>query len=74
MSDGWEEKHEKSSPVLPVWAAVRSWPRSSLAGGPYSSQPVREAGLGLALLYLTVLAPVNVTWGFATNQVPLGLI
>ena len=40
----------------------------------YSSHPVREAGLGLALLYLTVLAPVNVTWGFATNQVPLGLI
>ena len=39
----------------------------------YYYHPVREAGLGLALLYLTVLVPTGVTWGFATHQVHLNI-
>ena len=35
----------------------------------YMTHPTRNAGLGLALLYLTVLNFDNITYGFCTYQV-----
>ena len=44
---------------------------SSLFGGwkTYYCHPVREAGLGVALLYMTVLGFDNITWGYCKHQV-----
>ena len=34
----------------------------------YFSHPVRDAGLGMALLYMTVLGFDNITWGYCYHQ------
>ena len=34
----------------------------------YFTHPVRDAGLGMALLYMTVLGFDNITWGFCYHQ------
>jgi len=34
----------------------------------YFRHPVRDSGLGLAMLYMTVLGFDNITWGFCYNQ------
>ena len=63
-----EDGHKPLSIISLPWNIWHTIVNNVIAWKTYMQHPVRNAGLGLAFLYLTVLSFDNITYGYCLNQ------